>query len=102
MGIIQNLIYAFVHLMVTALDILSFFFVVRILCQRWNPAWLHYFDSIGKPLVAWFTKNIGNIMGRIGRKPVTEKGLMAIGLLALLLTRLMVVALYNEILCRSG
>ena len=102
MGIMQNMLLNVVYLSMAAFDILTSFLVVNILCLKWNPAWLRRFESIGMSLFTRFTKTIDTLVSQTTKHQLTEKGLMAIGLLALLLIKFMILGLCSEILSSTG
>jgi len=58
MGLLTNLILSFVHLFLVATDILFLVLLARVLSYRWQPRWLTAFNSMGKPLVDWFTSHV--------------------------------------------
>ena len=102
MGIMQNLLLNVVYLLMAAFDILTSFLVVKIIYQKWNPKWLRRFESVGMSWFTRFTKTIDTLVSQTTKHRLTEKGLMAIGLLALLLIKFMILGLCSEILSSTG
>jgi len=51
MGLLNNLMWAGLHLLVIAIDISIFFLLVRIILVAKYVCWLQPFDEVGRPLV---------------------------------------------------
>jgi len=96
MGIFINLMLSVLHLLLIFIDVLFFFIFARILCYRWEFSWLRALNSIGKPLVDWFTSYIERAINRINNKTYSQKALLVIGMLTLMFARFFLVALFSE------
>jgi len=51
MGLLTHLVLSALYLVMIAIDILMFFFVIRIVRMKWEPQLVVYFDELGKPSV---------------------------------------------------
>ena len=96
MGILPNLLFSFVHLLLIAIDVTTFFVLIRIFCHRWHLSWLEPFNSVGKPLVDGFTIHIQKLVNHISPKSFSQSGLLNIGIGTLLITRILLVALFRK------
>lgn len=63
MGILENLLAGALHLVVVAIDVVAFFFIVRLLVARWPIAWLKALDGAGTPLVDGLYETLGKRVG---------------------------------------
>jgi hypothetical protein len=96
MGILPNLLLSFVHLLLIAIDVTTFFVLIRILCHRWHFSWLESFNSVGKPLVDGFTVHIQKLVKHISHKSFSQRGLLNIGIVTLVIVRILLVALFRK------
>jgi len=96
MGLFSNLIMSLIHLLLIATDIIFFFLVTTLLCHKWRTSWLIAFNSIGKPLVDWFTGYIQKTTSHITDKTFSQRALLVVGMLALVFIRFLLVALFSK------
>ena len=95
MGLFTNILISFIHLIIMAIDILSFFVLTHLLSYKWHYKWLQAFDALGKPLVEWYSTATQNAIDRVTRKTNSNQALLAWGLLFLVLIRWILTALFN-------
>lgn len=63
MDIMVNLFVGVLHLIVVAIDVVAFFFIVRLLVTRWPIAWLKALDGAGAPVVDGLYETLGKRVG---------------------------------------
>jgi hypothetical protein len=93
MGIFTNLLLGLVRVVVTGMDIVCFLILAHVLCYRLNYSWLNAIDSVGKPVVDWFTTYLQKVISLISRKYLSQRELLVIGILLLMFVRIFLVAL---------
>lgn len=96
MGLFSSLLLSIVHLMLLAIDILSFFILVRLLCYGWHAGWLKALDTTGKPVVDWFIDYVQRIATHLTTTKYSQRAQLAAGMLVLVLIRSLLVALFGK------
>ena len=96
MGILINLLLSSVHLVLIAIDVTTFFVLIRILCYRWHSPWIESFNSVGKPLVDRLNNGTQQIANRIIHKSFSQRGLLKIGIVMLVIARIFLIALFSK------
>lgn len=96
MGLLIGFVLGFVHLFLVAVDILFVLMLTRMLSYRWQAHWLVAINATGKPAVDWFTGQVEGVLDRIGWKAPSERGVLFIGMLAISILRLLVVASFGR------
>ena len=96
MGLLINLLLSAVHLFLVATDILFFLLLMKELSYRWQPRWLTAFNSLGKPAVDWFAGRLEKGLCHLGKKTFSERTILLVGMLILMLARLFTVALFSQ------
>lgn len=96
MGILINLLLSFVHLVLIAIDVTIFFVLIRILCYRWHSPWLESFNFAGQPLVNRLNNCTAKLSNRITHKSFSQKGLLNISIIALVIARIFLIALFSK------
>jgi hypothetical protein len=81
MGLLTSFLSDALHLLVTGLDVLCFFVVVRLLAHHLNFPGLTAFDNVGRPLVRWSVTHAQRGLDRINPRNRSEQTLLAYGLL---------------------
>lgn len=71
----------------TAISIIEFFLLVRLVMLFHPVKWLTSFDYAGQRLVTDSMKIVQRIWNRIGTKPLSQKGQIIIGLIVLEMLR---------------
>ena len=96
MGIFGNLFFGLLYFAVLFIDVMSFFVLVRLVSSWRSYPWLARFDTVGQPLVNWFTTAcVQKGLDRLGQKNWSDKTILVVGLLALFVARLVVTAFFN-------
>jgi len=95
MGLFANIFISLIHLVIMAIDILSFFVLAHLLSYKWHYQWLQAFDAIGKPLVEWYSDVTKTVINRLTRKVNSNQALLAWGLLFLAIIRLILTGFFN-------
>jgi hypothetical protein len=80
-----------VHLIVVSIDLLFLLLLIRALSLRWPTRGLLAFNSMGQPVVDWFTGYVGRAAQHFGSKPLSQRMQLFIGMLLICLIRLVVV-----------
>ena len=88
MGIMTNLLIAMLAMTFVAIDIITFFLLVRAASKLWPARLLLAFDQTGKPLTEYYLQITQRVWDRLTGKQVTEKQKLLIGLCFLLAARL--------------
>jgi len=96
MGLFSNLLFSIIHLVLLAIDIVSFFVLVRLLCYRWKTGWLKALDATGAPVVDGFTGCIRKTASRLTKKTYTPRAQLITAMLVLVLIRTLLVALFSK------
>ena len=96
MTMFMSLILSIIHLVLLAMDILCFFIIIRMLCQRVNRVWLNTFDSVGKPLVDLYVSYLEEATNRISAKRFSQTALLNSAMLTLIVARILLVALFSK------
>jgi len=96
MGLFTNLILSLIHVLLIAIDLMLFFLLAKILTYKWQNSLLTAFNSVGKPVVDWFTNYLEKGVHHLSSKTYSQKMLLVIGMLVLMFARLMLVALFCE------
>ena len=96
MGIVTNLILSVIHLFFVATDILFLLLLVKMLSYRWQHQWLMAFNSMGKPVVDWFTGYIDRGLTHFSKKTFSQRIVLFIAMLAISLLRIFIVALFSQ------
>ena len=96
MGIFTNLILSVLNLVFIAIDVLTFFVMVRIACYRWNTRWLRTIDSAGNRLIGWFTEHVRKAMSLISNRIYSQRTILVIGTISLVFARLILAALFSK------
>lgn len=99
MSICTILLIAFMHLVLTAINIVEFFLLVRAVLLWKEVAWLRSFDTSGESLVSSFTTSVDRLSYRVSNRHLSTRGGVVIGLLALELIRMMIAGIYG-IICK--
>jgi hypothetical protein len=81
MSLLPSLLNDALHLVVTGLDVLCFFIVVRLLAHHLSFPGLTAFDNVGRPLVRWFVARVERGLDHISQRSRPEQTLLAYGLL---------------------
>jgi hypothetical protein len=92
MGITINLVIAILAVTFVAIDISTFFLLVRVASLLWPAKLLLAFDATGRTLTEYYLRATERLWGRLTKKQVTEKQKLLIGLCLLLLIRLVLSA----------
>ena len=92
MGLLTNFVMGFIHVFLVAVDILFVLLLARMLSYRWQVPWLVAVNATGKPTVDWFAEHVERVLDRIGWKAPSERTVLFIGMLAISVMRLVVVA----------
>jgi len=87
MGLLIHMLFAAVHLFIVAADMMLLFLLVSALTYRWQPHWLVTVNAIGKPAVDVFTGYIQQVFSRCSKKPLSQRALLAVGMLLTCLVR---------------
>jgi hypothetical protein len=95
MGILINLILSLVHLFLVATDILFFLILMKMLSYRLQTKWLTAFNSLGKPVVDWFAGQLKKGLCHLSKKTFSERAILLVGMLILMLARLFTVVLFS-------
>ena len=90
-----NIFISFIHLLITAIDILSFFVLARLLSYKCRYQWLQAFDAVGKPLIEWYGAAAQTFINRFNRKVNSKQALLAWGLLFLVVIRWILTVFFN-------
>jgi molybdopterin/thiamine biosynthesis adenylyltransferase len=93
MGLLPSVLGSVAHLAVTALDVVCFFILVRLLACRLSFPGLAAFASAGRPLVNWFVTQLERGLKPISARRPSEQTLLALGLLAAATIRFFLAAL---------
>ena len=97
MGLFTNILISFMHLIIMALDILSFFVLAHLLTYKWHYQWLQAFAALGKPLVQWYSATTQTVINRFTRKVNSNQALLAWGLLFLVLIRWILTTVFSTV-----
>ena len=97
MGIMTNLLFSFVHLILLALDIICFFVIIRMLCHRINKTWLKTFDSVGGSLVDLYISYLQKMINRVSTKRFSTPALLNIAMITLVIVRILIVAVFRKL-----
>ena len=81
MGLLAGVLSDAVRLVITGLDVLCFFIVVRLLTRRLSFPGLAAFDNVGRPLVRWFITHLQRGLDHVSPGGRSEQTLLAYGLL---------------------
>lgn len=73
MGLLQFPIFAVLMLSRTAIEVFTFFVVVRGVAMRWPTPWLKSIDAAGKPMVDGWLSWVDARMARSGRASVSPE-----------------------------
>lgn len=92
MGITINLVIANFTITFIAIDIATFFLLVRAASILWPAKLIMAFDATGRPLTEYYLRATERLWGRLTKKQVTEKQKLLIGLCFLLIIRLVLSA----------
>lgn len=92
---ILNPIAAIIYLIHLGINIAVLFTVIRLILTWKHFAWLAHLDSVGKPLVNGMTNAIGKFVETRWRKHLSEKGLLVISLVALMMVGMILTCLFN-------
>jgi len=92
MGPFISFVLGFIHLFLVAADILFVLLLARMLSYRWQVHWLATVNATGKPAVDWFAGHVERILNHIGWKAPSERTVLFIGMLAISIMRLLVIA----------
>ena len=82
-----------VYLLVIAIDVLTFFSIIRLLCHKWTVPSLEAFDTTGTPLVDWFVSHVEGVLSRISHRSFSQRTQLDIGIVVLILTRIFLTVL---------
>ena len=91
------LLFNLLYLLIISIDVLCVLLLVRLLCYKWNNKWLTVIDAFGKPLVDWFILKTEPAMKRLCSKTYSQKKLLALRLLLLMIGKIILAALINSI-----
>jgi hypothetical protein len=86
MGLVQLIF----ELVCVAIDVTTFFVVVRLILSRWPVHWLGPLDNIGKRLVDSFADAVENFRRKISIATLTPRGRLVWGLIALMVLRVVI------------
>ncbi len=92
MGLLTSFVLGFIHLFLVVVDILFVLMLTRMLSYRWQTRWLAVINAAGKPAVDWFAGRTARALNHIGWKVPSERTVLFIGMLAISITRLLMVA----------
>jgi len=81
MSLLASLLSDAVRLVITGLDVLCFFILVRLLTRRVSLPGLTAFGNVGRPLVRWFITHLQRGLDRVSPGGRSEQILLACGLL---------------------
>jgi hypothetical protein len=95
MGLLTNLIFSVIHFIFIALDITSFFIVVRLLCDHRRLPWLERFNSLGKPLSDAIGYQMQTLVCRVSGHTVSQNRSLIIALLAAVILRTLLVVILS-------
>ena len=98
MGIFMSLIMSVVHLTLLGLDILCFFVIIRMLCQKINRTFLKTFDSIGGSLVDLYISYLQKMINRVSTKRFSTSALLNIAMITLVIVRILIVAVFRKLI----
>ena len=96
MGLITNLILSIIHLFFVATDILFLLLLMKMLSYRWHYRWLMAFNSMGKPVVDWFTEYIESGLTRLSKKAFSPRIVLFISMLVISLLRIFIFAAFSQ------
>lgn len=96
MGLFTSVIMIVVHLLLICIDLLLFFSLMYWLCCIWRYRWFEVLYCIGKPAIDLFVENLQGIISRISGKIFFKKQLLLIGIFLLIVTRLLLTALFSR------
>jgi len=96
MGILTNLVLSIMHLALIVIDLLFLWTLTRLLRHHWNPAWLAALDAAGKPLLDWYTSRIEKAARHINQRTFSEKAILVMAVITLLLARLFLAVLFSR------
>ena len=88
------LLKAMLSLVLTAINIIEFFLLVRAVMLFKEVAWLKPFDTTGKALAVNFMTRIDGMFYRIRSRRLSEKGRIFVGLVVLELIKLLIGGTY--------
>jgi len=96
MGIVTHLILSVIHLFFVATDILFLLLLMRMLSYRWQHHWLMAFNSVGEPVVDWFTGFIERGLTHFSKKTFSQRMVLFIAMLTISFLRIFIVALFSQ------
>jgi len=97
MGIINLLIASVLHFGIILLDIAMALCIVRVLCIHFDNKLLNAFNEMGKPLVERIIHCTREVARKAAGRDIRSRNALAIGMLALLALRWIVVAFFNSV-----
>ena len=92
MGLLTSFVLGFIHLFLVVVDILFVLLLTRMLSYRWQTRWLTAVNAAGRPAVDWFAGRTARVLDHIGWKVPSERTVLFIGMLAISIMRLLMVA----------
>ena len=95
MGIFMRLILSLTHFVLLALDILSFFVIIRMLRYKLNYVWINTFDGVGGSLVDLYIRSLQKIIGHVSTKNFSTPALLNIAMITLVVVRILIVAVFR-------
>jgi len=97
MGITINLVIAILAITFIAIDIATFFLLVRAASILWPAKLLLAFDATGRPLTEYYLRATERLWNRLTKRQVTEKQKLLVGLCLLLFIRL-VLSVFGQLI----
>ena len=95
MGLLTILIQSMSHLFLIGLDVVIFFVLIRLARLKWHHNLLAAMDSLGTPIVGWFSLTVKAVLKKTGAKSLTENTVLILGLLLLCIVRIVLISIVN-------
>jgi hypothetical protein len=93
MGLIYNIIISIVHLLFVAIDIFLLMIAIKAVYDRWRPSWLKQAINATEPIVNCVCIYAGRIVSNLTGKTYSQKMLLLLIVICLLMVRLVVASL---------
>jgi len=90
MGVLFKLLLVILNLICIGIDIAIFFLLCRFVLMWRTRGWLERLNDVGKSLVDAVTGHVGQLWHRKTQKLLSDKGELAVSIVALSLVRLVI------------
>ena len=85
-----HLVLGLLYFVCIGLDVAIFFVQIRLILLWKNVSWLVPFDNVGRPLVNSLIRAASDLFRT--KRPLSQKGMLILVLLALIITRIILIA----------